>query len=282
MRSFTILPPIKSLVVFVVVAAILQTDVAQAISLRVDDNRSVFLNCLTNLCPTAPCVPALYASECTEYDCDEDGDIDLVDFACFQVAYTSSARTILIDFGSVTYQTTEGPPYWNNVTSSDMLDTVNLTNVDGLPTGIELLFAPDKLFNAANTSGTESVAPGSALDQRSYPIFAIRDSLHGDNDFDTVELTILGVHPAYTYDLTFFASRVGIGDIRSATYSVSGSSNNYISLNASNNDSEIAELSGISPDAQGKFVITVTKATDNNNPSGLFYMGTMEIHRSVP
>ncbi|UCE58928.1 MAG: DUF4215 domain-containing protein [Phycisphaerales bacterium] len=51
---------------------------------------SAIADCMTGPCQLGPCVPALYADLCCLLvDMDEDGDIDLADFARFQIALTA-------------------------------------------------------------------------------------------------------------------------------------------------------------------------------------------------
>ena len=52
-------------------------------------DHTAFYNCFTGPCSTVTCAPPLYSAPCCVLgDSDGDGDIDLVDFAAFQVMYT--------------------------------------------------------------------------------------------------------------------------------------------------------------------------------------------------
>ncbi len=100
--------------------------------------------------------------------------------------------------------------------------------------------------------------------------------------FDTVEIVLFNTDPAASYDFVFTASRIGATDIRTADYQVVGANSGLDTLDASNNRSETAIVSGIAGDAQNRITVTVTKGATNNNSYGFFYLGTMEIRKNVP
>jgi len=196
--------------------------------------------------------------------------------------------TILIDFGSAAIQTAGEPRYWNNVHGNNWAAPVALANVAGAPAGVTLTITPGLGFNGANTSGTTSPPPGSAIALRDYPASAVQDSLFGNDVafgagvFPTAEIVLSGLLPGTTYDLTFCASRLGVGDIRTTDYAVVGTNSGLATLDASGNDSEVVTVAGILPDGSGEITITVDKGANNNNANGFYYLGVLEITVAAP
>ena len=130
-----------------------------------------------------------------------------------------SAQTLLFDFGG-NNTTLQGPApddpvnAWNNITpaiggtSTGQL-TAAVTTANGA-TGVNLVMI--SRFNGANENGTQTSG--------SYPIDATRDSLFGNTElfsglsdiFPSFKLT--GLDPSQNHNLTFYASRAGVGDNR--------------------------------------------------------------------
>ena len=188
------------------------------------------------------------------------------------------SQVLLFDFGSSATPTTNDPANsWNNVT--DGLALANGASMDNLisirnePTGIGLVIL--KRFGGANTNGTTA--------STQYPQNATRDSLFGNtetfsglaNVFPSFKLT--GLDPALTYDFTFYASRMGVGDNRETGYTVTGSSTGFIALNASGNIDKSVTLSGIAPTASGEITIDLAPTAANNNGNHFTYLGAMRL-----
>lgn len=194
-----------------------------------------------------------------------------------------SDPTMLIDFGSSSIQTSGQPRHWNNVHGTNMASPVPLTSVAGVATGVTLTITPGLGFNGSNTNGTTAPPAGSAIDLRGYPANATQDSLFGNDVafgagiFPVVEMKLSGLTPGTAYDLYFCASRLGVGDIRTTDYVVSGANAGSATLNASANDANVVSVLNILPDAQNEITITVDKGATNNNANGFYYLGVMEI-----
>jgi hypothetical protein len=194
---------------------------------------------------------------------------------------------VLVDFGSPTLTTSGAPRYWNNVHTSNMGSAIPLDTAAGESSGIVLTIDPSYRFNGANTNGTTSPAPSSDLDALQYPITALQDSLFGNSipfsggTFPVARITLSGLDPTATYDLIFFASRMGVADIRTTDYLVIGSSVAMETLDASNNQSEIAGILDMGPNAQNAITITIDKGATNTNEYGFYYLGTLEIRKNT-
>jgi lysophospholipase L1-like esterase len=193
------------------------------------------------------------------------------------------SQVLLFDFGASATPTDHGPApddpanFWNNVTDgialADGARMNDLVNTQNEPTGIGLVIL--KRFGGANTNGTTA--------STQFPADATRDSLFGNtetfsglaNVFPSFKLT--GLDPALTYDFTFYASRMGVGDNRETGYTVTGSSTGFIALNASGNIDKSVVLPGIQPTLAGEITISLAPTAANNNANYFTYLGAMRL-----
>ncbi len=193
---------------------------------------------------------------------------------------------ILIDFGAVGSPTLQGAGgvelVWNNVpntlaSASDGVVT-NLVRTDGTVT--EAAFRMVSRFNGANENGTTAEAP--------FPVSATRDSLFGNTElFSELEnvtpvFRLTGLNPATAYTLDFYASRMGVGDNRETIYRVTGAVESSIDLNVANNETEIATLTDLRPDAAGEFSVALEPGPNNDNGNHFVYLGVLRMSWSAP
>lgn len=348
--------------------------------------------CLTGPCATASCDPPSYSGLCCVNDFDADGDVDLIDFAQYQLAYvppppelefqptelalaleqdtttqaavtvwaddastptlalsaldqgtlaaptwldlpatwpagspitldvdatgleagvyavtitaqatgyvsatlavavtvtpSTSNETVLIDFGGPDSQTTSAPRYWNNVHTGNMTSALPLNTVAGVSSGIVLQIDSSLRFNGANLNGTTSPTAGSAMAALQYPATALQDSLFGNDvafsggTFPVARITLSGLDPAAHYDLIFCASRMAVTDVRTTDFLVLGGGVAMDTLDASNNQANIATVLNMTPNTQGTITITIDKGATNNNSYGFYYLGALEIRKN--
>ncbi|TWT76934.1 hypothetical protein Pla123a_23590 [Posidoniimonas polymericola] len=186
------------------------------------------------------------------------------------------AAPVYIDFGD-SAQLTAGNV--NNITPT-VLSLPNSVDSAGVGTGIGI--SASGFFNGSNQNGTQA-ATGAAAE---FDVQTTRDNLFGHTGAfgtnpltpqGTVLLTGLDSSGATAYDLTFFGSRMNVGDNRETMYSVSGASNGVGLLNTSNNESEVAIVGGIVPDAAGEITILVEPGPANDNGSGFYYLGAIKV-----
>ena len=77
------------------------------------------------------------------------------------------------------------------------------------------------------------------------------------------------------------SSRMGVTDNRETQYAVTGGGGTEsVFLNVANNTSNLASLAGVVPDAGNQIVIDIDPGPNNNNGSGFFYLGVLEINSS--
>lgn len=186
----------------------------------------------------------------------------------------------LIDFSNASNNTTGN---WNNVIQTSLSQTgmvVNLINDAGAATGAVLTVTD--AFNGVNTAGTTT--PDSSLP---FPATATMDSFFGN--FVTfggaIETTggmeFTGLDPAKYYSFKVFASRAGVSNNREALYTFTGSNTLTGTLDAANNTANVSKIYNVLPDGSGKITLSVTKGPNNNDTSGFYYLGAIQMIKSV-
>lgn len=199
------------------------------------------------------------------------------------VAVPASATTLFFDFGNTARQV--GGGNWNNVVPATtqlfaLFDSDgNIYTTSNGQAGFEIT---DTFFQTGEPSQLGSEAP--AGDAAGYPVDATDDYFFGHttpfagadpNPLGQVKLTNL--ESGVLYDFTFFASRQGVTDTRSALYTVTGANSASGSLNASNNDTEVLRVQGILADGNNEIYIDVEPGLDNDNTTGFYYIGLMQV-----
>lgn len=194
-------------------------------------------------------------------------------------AINAHAATILYDFGDSS-QLTAGN--YNNITVNTnvppVLSIADSIDSTGASTGIGLGISG--FFPGSNTSGTTTPSGAAAI----FDPQATRDNAFGHTgpfsnnpDASLANVSLTGLNPALSYDLTFFASRTGVTDIRETAYTVTGAGIGTVYLNASNNTTNVVTLAGVVPTATGTVSIDVYAGPNNNNGSKFYYLGAMQI-----
>jgi hypothetical protein len=130
-------------------------------------------------------------------------------------------------------------------------------------------------FNGANENGTEF--------NPIWPLDATRDSLYGNVEaFNGLQdilpiFKLTGLTVDRPYQLTLFASRTSVGDVRETRYTVSGMSTNVADLDAANNIENMIVLENVLPDANGEIRIALTPGPNNNNGNHFVYLGVLQL-----
>jgi hypothetical protein len=199
----------------------------------------------------------------------------------------ASGQTLLFDFGGGNMTGNGASPndplnHWNNVTSgvgaSSTGRLTNLVTAVNAPTTIGLVML--SRFNGVNENGT--------LDNPLLPQNATRDSLFGNtetfsglaNIFPSFKL--VGLDPATRYQLTFYASRTGVGDNRETGYTVQGANGSFAALNPANNVSSTVTVSNITPSVAREITISLAPTANNNNGNHFTYLGALRLTEVPP
>ncbi len=199
-------------------------------------------------------------------------------------ASAANAATVWIDFGDT------ASPSSPNINNIDQIQNplFNLVDRSGAGTGIGVNIS-DVFWPGSNQNGT-SAPTGEAL-ALGIPVTATRDNLFGNTvafggftePTGGFYLTGLDTSGMIVYDFAFFGSRTGVSDNRVTRYAATGANSGFDILNCSNNTGNLAHVIGIQADAFGQIYIDVRPDATNNNASGFYYLGFLQIiSRPVP
>jgi predicted esterase len=144
--------------------------------------------------------------------------------------------------------TVQGSP-WNNVQGAQSntaagLNLQNMSDVAGVPTTIDV--AVNESWTGANLNGLGGLYPTNVSTSAFY--------YTGNN---TRTITLSGLKSNQLYDLDIFASRQDDGNSRLTNYSANGGA--VVSLQATGNTSNLAQLNGIHANGSGQIILTITK-----------------------
>jgi hypothetical protein len=202
-------------------------------------------------------------------------------------ALSAGGQTYLIDFGAAGTPTTFGPApgdpnfYWNNIGDiafSSAGQLTNLVSTENTPSDIDIIMI-DR-FNGVNEAGTTA----SSL----YPSNATRDSLYGNteafNGLTSVfpKFKLAGLDATTTYQLTFYASRTGVSDVRETGYTVEGATSDFVALDAANNVEGTVTVYDMKPTAAGEITISIAPTEANNNGNHFTYLGVLRVDAIPP
>lgn len=205
-------------------------------------------------------------------------------------AHSASATSVFFDFG-YSNQGSAGSNY-NDVNvdgptggPAQPIVVTNLIDSTGANTGIDLSLSG--FFRGGNNNGTQtptgvaaSIFVPSATRDNAFTHVGDWGTPPTKNPKGSVVLT--GLNDSTAYDFTMFASRMGVTDNRETLYTVTGSNSASATLNAANNTSDVATISGIYPSG-GSITLNVEKGPNNTNGVGFAYLGALRMeYTAVP
>jgi len=147
-----------------------------------------------------------------------------------------------------------------------------IKNSKGVSSGITLTIK--ELFDSGDRSGTFS--PATPIAEFNVPDVS-SDYLQITDAHPTASFTLSGLIAGKAYKFTIFGSRDGVPDERSATYTLIGDNSESVTLDASNNTSNIVSTGYILPKADGTIEFSMKKGASNSNFEGCAYINGMEI-----
>lgn len=181
--------------------------------------------------------------------------------------------TINIDLGSSSYLSSGN---WNNLTSPTGAQNLSLKNEEGNQTSLTI--SVHDSFTDVNKVGTSSPSASLNFDTNaSFDSFFGNTGAHEGITQTTGGVTLSGLDVNSYYTLTLFASRDGVSDNREAKYTVTGSQDTVLYLDAANNTANTVMAKNIMPNSEGKIAIDATVGPNNNNSLGYFYLGIIRI-----
>ena len=197
------------------------------------------------------------------------------------------SNTVLMDFGDPGASYTSASP-WNNVTNELTTKAATALNDNlGNSTGYSLTTTSNFQLGY-NTGGT--TAPAGDAAALGFPATATKDNFYTGINWGTPTANILlasfdisGLDPSKYYSFSIFGSRAGVGDIRSALYTITGNASTgtkTATLNTSNNTSNVASIVDILPTAAGVISFSMAPNTDNTNGNKFAYLGAIKMLRS--
>lgn len=192
-------------------------------------------------------------------------------------ASAATAVTIYIDFGTGASAGTG----WNALGSAGTAYSVsNLVNSANVATEIDLDvnggFGTTGAGVAAGVTGFTSTASGQT---HVFATGAATDYLAGTT---SGVLTFNGLDAAKTYTLEFFSSRANPGGGRNTRFTVSNgglTTDSVLTLDAGDNVSNTAFVSGFAPSAGGQLTVTLAAIAPTN---GYYYINALALTEVAP
>lgn len=177
--------------------------------------------------------------------------------------------TISIDFG-----TTLSPGPWMNLENARQGEIADLITSRNINSGYGVRITDP--FNGVNTNGT--INPKAEL---GLPPSASGDSFFGNIlDFSgaiepTGEIELYNLDTEKEYTLIIFASR-SASDNRETQYNIVGADSVSLFLNVSSNSDKVVTAT-MKPGADGIISLLAKPGPNNNNPSGFYYLGSLQV-----
>lgn len=184
---------------------------------------------------------------------------------------------VQLDFGTPTLLTTATG--WNNVTPDNQGAGLDLVTSSGAPSGLRIDAIPGKGFGSSLEAGTTS--PTGALAAQGWPTSAVSDAMWSDQGVPEAELVISGLDPGSSYDVVLSASRLGVSDVRTGRYTVSGFFSASGVLDAANNTSQVLLFPGVIPDLEQRITLRVSADATNTNPNKYYYLGVLSLSENL-
>jgi len=176
----------------------------------------------------------------------------------------NAQQVVYLDFGNTA---TSG----NYNTSITYSSAINLIDFTGTSTGINLIWT-NKFVNSIVTGATTTTGDAKIAFPDSN---TTKDGVFlGNNTSTSFELQNLD--PTKKYSFTIFGSILSVYDVRSARYTITGTTTVKDSLNASNNTSNVVKIQNITP-IDKKITFVTQAATTNTSSSKFYYLNAIKI-----
>ncbi len=210
------------------------------------------------------------------------------------IALTSSAAIgapVFIDFGTANGTAANATGIALADVTGQSTSRTDIKDSAGNPTSIDVTVTAVSGHgnNGPKLDGTGTSVGTLSGDALAYGFGdAASDSLFGRTRngtvVPTITVTLSDLDPDRVYHFVGFAARNAIAapvDARWGSYTFTGANSGTAYLNASNNDSEVFIVNGITPDANNRIVLTIGPSSEpgfvNNNSDGLYYINALRI-----
>jgi len=194
---------------------------------------------------------------------------------CIPLGLSAQSDTLLIDFGN-----NISPAPWNNITGPRDGAIDDLMNSAGTLTGFSI--AVTDTFNNINTAGTQTPDPSLGfVPTASGDSFFGNVAPFGGREEPTGGVTITNLLTDRDYTFNIFASRPA-SDNRQTQYMVMGATTEIVTLDVTDNEDMIATAT-VTPTAAGEIMVIASPGPENDNPSGFYFLGAMQvIYDAIP
>lgn len=185
--------------------------------------------------------------------------------------------SISVNFSSITTNRPDPGSPWNTLTVFTAGASISLKNNTNNYTGVGLTIA--ERFNGLNEAGesTTTTAFNMPSSVSSTSFFGNAKGVFSGLSITQSVIKLTGLNKNAKYNLCYFGSRNQSTDNRETQYTNTGANTVVVSLNTSNNTSNIACAEDVQPDTNGEITVTITAGPNNNNSSGFFYLNAMRI-----
>ena len=192
-------------------------------------------------------------------------------FCVSGVSWAQNTRTVYIDTIS-----NNGPVNWNNLSFGVSNNTAvlkdSLTNSTGIRATVMVsLNGPSSQSTNNPTGDAAEFKPAGTNSCFGH------NTAHASPARPQGVVLFSGLNTNVAYTFTFYASRMGASDDRSALFTLAGATSGSNVLNAAGNYSKVATVSNILPQTNGTMTLTVSKGPSNNNSTDYFYIGALKM-----
>ena len=218
--------------------------------------------------------------------------VELAQQAAHEAVLNPDEITVLTDFQNapggngvftepvfINFSSTDNPEGWNAYSSFlEGSGIPDITYPDGEFSGVAASTTA-RFRGINNTAGVPATTTDFNMpDGVSTSFFYSHAQQWGNNDpIEESVIEFSGFTSDDSYELCFYGSRNNVGDNRDTRYTVSGSTEQTVTLDASNNETNIVCISNVQADADGKITLTVSAGDSNDNGNQFYYLNAMRI-----
>lgn len=190
---------------------------------------------------------------------------------------TTIAQTkFLVDFNFNSGTTYQSSPNWNNWNAPIAVDA-NIPLVTDAGASSSLVLKLTSAYGGANELGVAT--PGSGF---AYPGTAMMDAIYNSGTTPTT-FELSGLNATKVYNFEFFGSRKDVTNDRTTNYTCAGTNTVTASSNSASNANVLALVNDVTPNAEGKIIISFVKgATNAANFAYLNFFTVTEITPVLP
>lgn len=190
-------------------------------------------------------------------------------------------KPINVDFGG--WCDNESLKTWNEFKSFTGGSMDKLIDNEGGITGVGITVS--KRFKAVSWTG----GGNPTISGWTFPHYSVVfDGFFGTTtDEGSSELIVTGLNKDQAINISIYGSYFGtafdagpqstVSDNRETSYTVKGATEQTVSINASNNLTNVGQVNNIKANSDGKIVITIKKGSNNDTANGAYYLNSLRM-----